>query len=230
MDPDFKDTDDLNSSYCPREFGGIAEDGVRSYIDKIYPIWSRDMAQRYPNHNSFSWYQAVCPNWLQEELKRLFPEAMNPVPVAVSSDRGKFNCWISGLFILDDDGKKCVKNFVTVGRTECQFCVIWWCTGVLYIYIPVSNATFTYSCVTRVSLQVLPVQDHTYNYAKTISLDVTKNSLKIFSLECCILLSCVYCIQGHYVGIIICNIENIVSYSILLHSTAFMAGLGCIAM
>lgn len=112
MYPDFKDTDDLYSSYCRREFGGIAEGGVRSDIDKVYPIWSQHVPERYPNHDSFSWYQAVGPDWLREQLKSLFPEATDPVPLSVVNDRGKFNCWSSGLFILGDVRKKGLKNFV----------------------------------------------------------------------------------------------------------------------
>jgi hypothetical protein len=120
MDPDFKDTDDLYSRYCPRELGGIAEGGVGLHIDKLHPISSQDVPESYPNHDSFPWYQAVGPDWLLEQLARLFSEATNPVPLSVLDDRGKFNCWSSGLFILDDDGKKGFKNFVnSLGGRGC---------------------------------------------------------------------------------------------------------------
>jgi hypothetical protein len=89
MNPNFENTYDLYSSYCPREFGGIAGGGARSYMGKVYPTWSQDVPERYPNHERFSWYEAVGPDWLREELKRLFPQPTNPVPPPVFNDRGK---------------------------------------------------------------------------------------------------------------------------------------------
>jgi hypothetical protein len=106
MDPDFEDIDNLYSSNRFREFGGTAINGVRLYMDKVYQIFDRDMSVRYRNHDSSSWYQTVGPHWLQKELKRLFPEGTNPLTPIIFNDQGRFNYWGSGLFVLDDDGKK----------------------------------------------------------------------------------------------------------------------------
>jgi hypothetical protein len=102
MNPDFKDYDDLYSNYCPREFGSTAVGGGRSYLDKLYPIWRRDEHYRYQNHSRFSRYdniEAVSPDWLREELKRLFPETRKaPVhlsPPVLLNDQSKFHCWSS---------------------------------------------------------------------------------------------------------------------------------------
>jgi hypothetical protein len=96
MDPDFRDTDDLYSSYCPREFGGTGELGFRSYTDRVYPLSDRGVAERYTDDDSFSWYQGMGPHWLQKELKRLFPEDTGPFPPSVFNDLGMYVCIFRG--------------------------------------------------------------------------------------------------------------------------------------
>jgi hypothetical protein len=98
MKPDFLDYEVLyrNDSSC--ELRGIAEgDGTdRSHLDTFYPTLRQQEPKRYENHarSSFN-VEDVSPNWLREELVRLFPEASSRSPLYKSNDPGKFHCWVS---------------------------------------------------------------------------------------------------------------------------------------
>jgi hypothetical protein len=99
LNPDFEGYDDLYSNYCPREFRGISEDSGRSHLNTFYPVQRQDEVERYANYSRFSWYsniEAVSPDWLREELKRLFPEVRDPAPPFFFSDPGEYIAGVVG--------------------------------------------------------------------------------------------------------------------------------------
>ena len=83
MKPDFRD-DEENMDRNSRELRGMAKSGGGSTHT---PTFRQQELRRYENHGRSSFnIEDLGPVWIQEEIKRLFPDTRNP---------GKFPCWIS---------------------------------------------------------------------------------------------------------------------------------------
>jgi hypothetical protein len=123
LNPNFED-DDLYSSYYPREFRGIAEGSGGSHMNTFCHARPQKEAQD-PNPSSFN-IEDVSPDWLRDELKRLFPEVRKPAPPFVYSYTGKLIAGVFGLLgihISVEGSDKGLKNPVVSGggQTDMYF-------------------------------------------------------------------------------------------------------------
>jgi hypothetical protein len=118
MKPDFEADEDLYRNYRRRESRGTAEGNGsgRSSLDTFYPTLRQQEPRRYENHACSSFNtEEVRPDWLGEELVRLFPEARNPAPPYKLNDPGKFHWWIRyvgllGIYVGREEGLNNVKS------------------------------------------------------------------------------------------------------------------------
>jgi hypothetical protein len=102
MDPNFEDDEELYINYNPREFRGTAE-GSGSSLMNTFDHTGRQDGGLPPGYSYFN-VENVGPEWLRDELKRLFPEARNPAPPFLSSDPGKFIAGVLGVLGIHFSG------------------------------------------------------------------------------------------------------------------------------